>query len=141
MTGRPLPWTGPFQDLLGYAGRVEADGAVVLELDVGERHVNQYGVAHGGITLTLLDAAGGLAALVAADAPERVATISMATNFVRGVMPGRVRAVGRVEHMGGTVAHTRMELFDAGGRLLAEAQGAYRLFRRRDAGDGGSPAP
>ncbi len=131
MSGRPAPWTGPFQDLLGYTAHIEPDGDVRLELEVTERHTSQYGIAHGGVTLTLLDAAGGLAALVAAGDPVRIATISLAAGFVRPVPHGRVVARGRVRHLGGTVAHTRMELFAEDGALLAEGQGSYRLFRRR----------
>lgn len=137
---RALAHTGPFQELLGYRGWMEADGSVMLELTVHERHLNQYGFAHGGVVLALLDAAGGLAVLAAVAPWGRVATISMATSFVRGVRPGPVRARGHLEHLGSTVAHTRMELLDADGRLLAAAQGAYRIFQAPQ-DDGEAPTP
>jgi acyl-CoA thioesterase len=130
---RLAPWTGPFQQLVGYRAEVDADGGVRVTLDIDDRHLSQYGIAHGGVTLTLLDTAGGLAVLVAAPELMRVATISLSTNFVRGVERGRVVATARLDHLGSAIAHAAMSLHagSADGPLLATGHGAYRLFRAR----------
>ena len=107
----------------------EAHGAYV-ELEVEERHLSQYGIAHGGVALVLLDTVGGVHLL--AERPElaRIATISLSANFIGPVRPGLVLATAQIQRIGGAVAYTSMTLhageFD--GELLATAHGAYRLF-------------
>ncbi len=127
--------TGPFQQLVGYRSYLEPDLGVRVELDIGEQHLSQYGIGHGGVTLTLLDTAGGLAVLAQAADAARIATISLATNFVRGLEAGKAVALGRVDYLGRSIAHASMELRaeNAEGPLLATAHGAYRIFRE-DAG-------
>jgi acyl-coenzyme A thioesterase PaaI-like protein len=57
-----------------------------------------------------------------------MATISMSCNFLLGVEPGLVIARARIDRIGAAVGSTSMTLH-AGDKLLATAQGAYRLFR------------
>jgi len=131
LEGAPL--TGPFERLVGYRYGWDEDAGLTVELDLEERHLSQYGVAHGGVTLVLLDTVGGVAAALAVgEELERIATISLAANFIRAVRPGRVVATARIDHLGRSVAHLVMHLHEgsAGGPLLATAIGAYRLFRR-----------
>lgn len=124
--------TGPFQQLVGYRSYLGPDLGVRVELDIGEQHLSQYGIGHGGVTLTLLDTAGGLAVLARVADAVRIATVSLSTNFLRGMEVGRVVALGRVDHLGGSIAHAGMELRvgHPEGALLATAQGAYRIFRQ-----------
>ena len=62
--GRPL--TGAFERLVGYRFAWDERAGLVVELDLEERHLSQFGVAHGGVTLVLLDTVGGVAAALAA---------------------------------------------------------------------------
>jgi len=123
--------SGPFQDLLGFTIHPAGPGRVEVVLDIVEKHLNMYGIAHGGVPLALLDAAGGLAVRGAAPDLTRMATINLATQFVRPAKPGRVFAIGRAEGVGRAVGHASMWLYEgaADGPLLATAQGSYRLFR------------
>lgn len=127
------PLTGPFERLVGYRLGFDEHAGLVVELELEECHLSQFGVAHGGVTLVLLDTVGGVAAALAVgDALERIATISLAANFIRAARPGRVVATARIDHLGRSVAHLVMHLHEgrATGPLLATATGAYRLFRR-----------
>lgn len=133
LAGEPVNLTGPFETLVGYRARLDPERGLRLELEVAERHLNQYGAAHGGVALTLLDSAGGIACLVGIPGLDRVATISLATNFVRALVPGPVAAAATLDAVGGTVAYAGIRLVTGGAeaRLLATATGAFRLFRRR----------
>ena len=87
-------------------------------------------MAHGGVALVLLDTVGGVHVLAACPELARLATISLSTNFVRPVRPGRVVATASIQRIGGAVAYTSMALHasDFDGEILATAHGAYRLF-------------
>jgi acyl-CoA thioesterase len=123
--------SGPFQDLLGFSIHPAGRGRVEVILDIEEKHLNMFGIAHGGVPLALLDAAGGLAIRTLLDEPLRMATINLATQFIRPAKPGRVVAIGRAEGVGRAVGHASMSLHegDMDGPVLAMAQGSYRLFR------------
>ncbi|MDF2095421.1 PaaI family thioesterase [Aquibaculum arenosum] len=125
-----LPYTGPYQDLLGYDIARLADGRPVVRMQVEAQHLNQFAIAHGGVALALLDVAGGLA--VHARRPEMagMATVNMNTAFLEVVQPGLVFGIGRIERLGGTLAYTAMALHAGApeGALLATAQGVYRIF-------------
>jgi len=117
-----------FELTVGYVVRVEGDRAHI-HLDVVDRHLNPYGAAHGGVTLTLLDTVGGVQVYLKAR-PERMATINLATQFIDLVPPGPVVATARIDRLGKSVAHTTAELHAerADGPLLATAVASYRLF-------------
>ena len=125
------PSTGPFAQLLGYRARVSAEHGAYVELDVEERHLSMYGVAHGGVALVLLDTVGGVQVLAVRPELARIATISLSANFIGPVRPGRVVAPAEIQRIGGSVAYTSMALRsgDLDGELLAIAHGAYRLFQ------------
>jgi uncharacterized protein (TIGR00369 family) len=125
------PVTGPFEQLIGYRARYDDRHGVFLELDVEERHLSHYGIAHGGVVLLLLDTVGGVAVAFRDRSLERIATISLTANFVRSVEVGRVVATARIDHLGGAIAHvaTALHAGDVDGPLLATGIAAYRLFR------------
>ena len=124
------PATGPFERLLGYRTRLSAEHGAYVELEVEERHLSMYGVAHGGVALVLLDTVGGVHVLAARPELARLATISLSANFIDPVRRGRVVATAEIQRIGGSVAYTSMALRagDFDGELLATAHGAYRLF-------------
>jgi len=133
--GRSLPHTGAYQAELGYEILRLPDGRPAARLEVAERHLNQFAIAHGGVALALLDVGGGLAVWDLRPGLARMATVSMNTAFLDAVRPGTVYALGRVERAGGTLAYTQMTLHaeTPDGPLLASAQGVYRLFPERPA--------
>ena len=125
------PATGPFQRLVGYRTRISAAHGAYVELEIEERHLSQYGVAHGGVALVLLDTVGGVHVLMARPELARLATISLSANFIKPVRPGYVVATAAIQRIGGAIAYTSMALHEGGfdGEVLATAHGAYRLFR------------
>ena len=47
----------PLGEFLGMSLETVSDG-VVAEIDIGPKHLNPNGVAHGGVIFTMLDTAG-----------------------------------------------------------------------------------
>ena len=128
------PETGAFHQLVGYRIVIRDDGTPTVELDLSaDKHLNQYGGAHGGVALTLLDTVGGVAVYATGDPFDRIATISLSSNFLDAPTPGLVTARATIDRIGGSVAYTTMWLHqgDLDGPVMATGQGAYRLFRSR----------
>lgn len=69
-------------------------------LNVEAKHLNGQGQAQGGLVASLVDAAGGLAAVAAAMPNGTAVTMQLSVNYVAPVRPGQVTALGRVVHNG-----------------------------------------
>jgi uncharacterized protein (TIGR00369 family) len=93
---------------------------------------------HGGVISATLDALGGLAVMAAvgarhADEPAdarlarfgKLGTIDLRIDYLRPAVGPSFTAEARVIRLGSRVATTRMEFYDAQGRLLSTGAGAY----------------
>jgi uncharacterized protein (TIGR00369 family) len=122
----------PFASHCGVEPLDSPDGRTLLRLVLAPQHLNNFGVAHGGVTSTLLDIAMGSSARRHVDLP--VMTLDMQTSFIA---PGRgvLVAEGRVVRAGRSVIFCEGEVTTAEGELVAKGN---RLFKpvRTKAGEG-----
>jgi uncharacterized protein (TIGR00369 family) len=119
---RRLP-AAPIAELLGF-NLVEVEpGHAVFEVTPGEQHYNPIGVVHGGLAMTLLDSAMGCAVQTHMPAGGGYTTLEAKTNLVRPITAatGRLRAIGKVVHLGKRIATAEGRLEDAAGKLYAHA--------------------
>jgi uncharacterized protein (TIGR00369 family) len=96
-------------------------GRVVLELEAGPQHRHGGGVVQGGVITQIADAAMGMS--LATMQEDRIwnTTIELKINFIRPVVSGRIRAVGRVVQMRQTLLFGEADVLDEHGRLVARA--------------------
>ncbi|MCZ8076748.1 MAG: thioesterase family protein [Paucibacter sp.] len=93
---------------------------------------------HGGVISATLDAMGGLAVMAAIGARHldesaearlqrfgKLGTIDLRIDYLRPGNGPAFRATAQVLRLGSRVASTRMEFFDAEGRLISCGAGAY----------------
>jgi uncharacterized protein (TIGR00369 family) len=113
----------PICSLLNYR-LVEVDpGHAVFEVTPGEQHYNPIGVVHGGLAMTLLDSAMGCAVQTHMPAGGGYTTLEAKTNLVRAITSdtGKLRAIGKVLHLGKRIATAEARLEDGAGKLYAHA--------------------
>ena len=113
----------PIAKLLGFALTEVEPGHAVFEIDPGEQHYNPMGAVHGGIAFTLLDSAMSCAVQSRLPAGSGSTTLEIKANLVRPVtlISGRLRAVGKIVHLGSRTATAEGRLEDAAGKLYAHA--------------------
>jgi uncharacterized protein (TIGR00369 family) len=112
----------PMARLQGFELVEVAEGRAVFECDPGEHHYNPMNTVHGGLALTMLDSATGVAVHTTLVRGQLYSTLETKVNLVRGISSetGRIVAEGRVLHRGGTTATAEGTLRAAdGGKLLA----------------------
>jgi uncharacterized protein (TIGR00369 family) len=119
----------PFVDMLGVRVIRARDGASELALTLDEKHMNTWGVAHGGLSMTLADVALAHAARSLTNEGIGLVTVELKVNFMQ---PGRgeLRAYGRVMHRSSTMAYCEGEIRDAEGNFVAKALGTFKYLKR-----------
>lgn len=110
----------PFTALLGATALATGPDEVRLRLEWDPTRCTAGGLMHGGALMALADGAGGLCAFLNLPAgATATATVTSATNFLRGVRSGHVEAVSRPLSVGRRVIVVDTELRDAEGTLAA----------------------
>ena len=97
------------------------DGVAVFEGEPGPHLLNPMGHVHGGWALTLIDSAGGCAALSTLPAGYGYATVETKANFSRPITAdtGRVRAEARVVASGRQIISAEARVLRGDGKVLA----------------------
>ena len=120
--------TGEFQKLIGYEITDWGPGFAVIELELKDEHCNRHGNPHGGVLMTLLDAACTRAGTVDPETHEigRAATISVSTNFIGVAQGGKLRVEGKKTGGGRRLFFAEAQAYDEKGNLVASAVGTCR---------------
>jgi uncharacterized protein (TIGR00369 family) len=112
-------------------------GRAVFQGTPGPAHLNPMGSVHGGWYATLLDSALGCSVQCALPAGKAYTTLELKVNIVRaltpqlGNTPQRVRAEGRVIHLGGQTATADARLVGPDGKLYAHGSTTCLIFDPR----------
>lgn len=122
----------PFVQLLGFELVRVDDGEAEIRLPLRPDLLNSFLVAHGGVTMTLMDVTMAHAARsINRDQPNfgpGVVTIEMKTTFMRPG-EGALRAVGRLMHRTSTMAFCEATVFNTEGEMAAHATGTFKYVR------------
>jgi uncharacterized protein (TIGR00369 family) len=134
-----FPRTIPFVEQLGIELLKLEDGEAELAITLRHELTNSWAVAHGGLTMTLLDvsmahaarrpAAGGDDAGPASS----VVTLEMKTSFMRPGL-GRLHAKARRLHATASLAFCESSVLDEKGELVAHATGTFKYLKGLPAG-------
>ena len=127
----------PFVELLGFELLRFEKGEAEIAVELRDEFTNSWGVAHGGVTMTLLD----VVMAHAARSPDEtgvaessgVVTVEMKTSFMRPGL-GRLVGSGRRLHRTASMAFCEASLRDAAGELVAHATGTFKYLRGLPAG-------
>jgi uncharacterized protein (TIGR00369 family) len=118
----------PFVEHLGFELWLFEGGQSEIRYSARPEHLNSFGVAHGGASMTLMDVTMATAAR-SVDKEMGVVTIEMKTSFMRPAL-GPLTAKGRLLHRSATLAFTEASIYDEAGRLCAHATGTFKYVRR-----------
>jgi uncharacterized protein (TIGR00369 family) len=132
----------PFNRIVGLSLEAIAADHITMRFDMNPDLIGNYlhGILHGGVIATVLDMAGGTAAMITAvqKYPDKTfaeistqlgkaSTTNLTINFMR---PGKGKhfiAKASVLQSGNKITFTRMDLFSDTHELIASATGTYLL--------------
>lgn len=123
--------TERFTGLIGpwYSKKIsEETGARVLALLIEEKHTNIWGIAHGGLLVTMADTALGYALARATDPPQNLVTVSLNSDFLASPKPGDwLEAHVKVIKTGSRMSFGECQL-KVGERIMLRSSGVFAVI-------------
>ncbi|HBN8231707.1 TPA: PaaI family thioesterase [Pseudomonas aeruginosa] len=113
-----------FQEFIGLERWTDADGVARVRLVHRPELMNYLQQFHGGVLMSVLDAA--MAQAIRACLPDcSMVTIDMATHFM-GSARGELRGVGRLVRRARTICFCTAQISNEDGEVIAMASGSFR---------------
>jgi uncharacterized protein (TIGR00369 family) len=109
--------------------RVHRDG-VTIDCTLRNHLRNSVGVAHGGVSAAMADAAVGIALQRHFGGKRRIATVELKINYFQPVKEGRILARSHLLRIGSTLCVGSVELADDDGCAIGTAIVTYMLVDR-----------
>jgi len=88
--------SGAFWELIGAKVIQAKDGHAIVEMEIEDKHLQTYGILHGGVLATLIDNGIGAAVHSLLTDDEASATVDLNIKFLKGISEGVLRAEGKV---------------------------------------------
>jgi len=111
--------SGPYFKLLSMPIIELGTGRSVIEIDIGEKHLNAFGSVHGGVYASAIDTAAYWAAYCELPEKSGLTTIDMNISILAPAKSGKHIVRGRSIKVGRTIALCEAEIFDSGEKKLA----------------------
>jgi len=111
--------TCPFFELMSMRMESFAEGESHLEIAIKEKHLQPYGIVHGGVYAAIMDAAAFWAAYAGVDEGAGLTTVEIKINYLAPVSSGRLVGKGRLIKAGRTICLADASIEDNAGRMAA----------------------
>lgn len=130
-----IPRLNNLAESLGMVITDFTEHSCVVELTVGEMHLNMGGVAHGGIHATLLDTAMGGTLVSIISKNEWCATAQLDISYLNPAKEGdHLISSAEVVRKGRHLAHVEGYLVTEEGERIASAKGTWAIWETRPEG-------
>ena len=110
----------PYFELLSMKIKDVGQRFSVLEIDLGEKHLQPFGLVHGGVFASIIDAAAFWALFYEIeDQNAGATTVDLKLNYLAPAASGKLIAKGRQIKLGKTLGYAEAFVTDAKGKILA----------------------
>jgi len=94
-------------------------GTSRVEIEVQKKHLQPFGMVHGGVYSGLIDAAGFWAAYTQGEEDQTLTTVEMKLNYLAPANSGRLIGLGRCLKLGKTLGLAEARIENEDGQFLA----------------------
>ena len=121
----------PFTKMLGLSYPILEDGSAKATLEIDERLINNYGIAHGGVIYSLADVAMGAALWTTLDENEICKTVEVKITYIKPAISGTLvcdaKVVDRTKKIGALKAEVTND-----GQVIAKTTGKFHISKIKD---------
>jgi len=121
--------TCPYFGLLSIELKSLEWGRSYLEVEIQEKHMQPYGMVHGGVHASIVDAACFWALWTQVDGDVGLTTVEMKLNYLAPVKEGRMIAKGKSIRIGRTLGLAEAFVVDHKGGLVAHGTSTLMVLR------------
>jgi uncharacterized protein (TIGR00369 family) len=118
----------PYFHLLSMSILKIEEGTSWLEIDLNPKHLQPFGMVHGGVFSSLVDAAAFWSVYPLLEEGQGLTTVEMKLNFLAPAKTGKMLARGTCLKLGKTLALGQSEVSDDQGRLLAHGTATMMIL-------------
>lgn len=93
-------------------------GESFLEVEIKRKHLQPYGMVHGGVYAALVDGSGFFAVFSQVQGNDSAATIEMKINYLSSIRSGKLLAYGRCIKLTKSIGLAEVTIKDEEGSLL-----------------------
>lgn len=132
---QPLKRLAAFMEMIGPVYVKSVGKSRIVALRVADKHLNNAGIAHGGMLVTLADSALGINLSYRDEPPRRMVTVNLSTDFLQPAIRGDwLEAHVSVQRVGMHLAFASCNLH-AGTKHVLRTSGVFSILRS------GAPIP
>jgi uncharacterized protein (TIGR00369 family) len=103
-----------------------------IELDLDQRHMQPFGIVHGGVLATLIDTATFWAGYLRLPQGTGLVNVDLKLNYLKAVSAGALRVEGTCLRAGRQVSVTEATVFDAAGERIAHGLSTLMALPGKD---------
>ena len=108
----------PYFQLISMSITELGEGTSRMEISLEEKHLQPFGMVHGGVFSSLVDATAFWAVFPLLEEGLGLTTVEMKLNYLAPAVEGFLTAAGRCLKLGKTLALGEAQVRDGEGRLL-----------------------
>lgn len=106
-------------------------GRSYLDMEIDKKHMQPFGIIHGGVCASLVDAAVFWAVYTQIPDDVGLTTVEVKLNYLAAVSAGSLRASGECIKVGKTLCLGQAHITDAKGRPVAHGTATLMLLRNK----------
>lgn len=103
-------------------------GACLMEVELGEKHLQPFGNVHGGAIASVVDAAAFWAVFPQVERGKGLTTVEMKLNYLAPAQKGKLEARGRSIKLGRTLALGETSVTNGEGTLVAHGTATMMII-------------
>ena len=112
--------TCPYFELLSMKLKDVSFGNSSLEIDLAQKHLQPFGMVHGGVFASIIDAAAFWSVYLGIEDPEAgLTTVDLKLNYLAPATSGKLFAKGRQIKLGSRLGYAEAQVVDQSETILA----------------------
>ncbi|MCD6293100.1 MAG: PaaI family thioesterase [Deltaproteobacteria bacterium] len=99
-----------------------------VELEIGDCHLQPYGIVHGGVLSTLIDTATFWSVFMRIPETAGLVNIDLKLNYLQAVQSGKLIAEGYAIRSGRSISYAEAKVFNEDNELIAHGTSTLKIL-------------